>query len=144
MCLPNCPMATNGPGFCALIPAKPAVTSKPVCIHRPPANGSSLAHPRSLRCCTRLSSCEFCPGIQPSGALHLGNYFGMMRPAIELQEQGEAYLFHRRLPLDDLAVRPGRAAAEHAGRGAGFPGLRAGSRSGRSSSGSPTCRRSPS
>jgi tryptophanyl-tRNA synthetase len=32
-------------------------------------------------------------GIQPSGALHLGNYFGMMRPAIELQEQGEAYYF---------------------------------------------------
>jgi tryptophanyl-tRNA synthetase len=32
-------------------------------------------------------------GIQPSGALHLGNYFGMMRPAIELQEQGEALYF---------------------------------------------------
>ncbi len=32
-------------------------------------------------------------GIQPSGALHLGNYFGMMRPAIELQAQGEAYYF---------------------------------------------------
>ena len=32
-------------------------------------------------------------GIQPSGALHLGNYFGMMRPAVELQEQGEAYYF---------------------------------------------------
>jgi len=32
-------------------------------------------------------------GIQPSGRLHLGNYFGMMRPAIELQEQGEAYYF---------------------------------------------------
>jgi tryptophanyl-tRNA synthetase len=32
-------------------------------------------------------------GIQPSGALHLGNYFGMMRPAIELQQQGEAYYF---------------------------------------------------
>ncbi len=32
-------------------------------------------------------------GIQPSGSLHLGNYFGMMRPAIELQEQGEAYYF---------------------------------------------------
>lgn len=32
-------------------------------------------------------------GIQPSGALHLGNYFGMMRPAIELQEQGEAFYF---------------------------------------------------
>jgi tryptophanyl-tRNA synthetase len=32
-------------------------------------------------------------GIQPSGALHLGNYFGMMRPAIELQDKGEAYYF---------------------------------------------------
>lgn len=32
-------------------------------------------------------------GIQPSGKLHLGNYFGMMKPALELQEQGEAYLF---------------------------------------------------
>jgi tryptophanyl-tRNA synthetase len=32
-------------------------------------------------------------GIQPSGALHLGNYFGMMRPAVELQERGEAYYF---------------------------------------------------
>ena len=32
-------------------------------------------------------------GIQPSGALHLGNYFGMMRPAIELQEEGEAFYF---------------------------------------------------
>lgn len=32
-------------------------------------------------------------GIQPSGKLHLGNYFGMMRPAIELQEKGEAFYF---------------------------------------------------
>jgi len=24
-------------------------------------------------------------GIQPSGALHLGNYFGAMQPAIEMQ-----------------------------------------------------------
>ena len=32
-------------------------------------------------------------GIQPSGALHLGNYFGMMRPAIELQEKGGAFYF---------------------------------------------------
>lgn len=32
-------------------------------------------------------------GIQPSGALHLGNYFGMMQPAIHLQEEGEAFLF---------------------------------------------------
>ncbi len=32
-------------------------------------------------------------GIQPSGKLHLGNYFGMMKPAIELQTHGEAFLF---------------------------------------------------
>ncbi len=32
-------------------------------------------------------------GIQPTGKLHLGNYFGMMRPVLELQEQGEAYIF---------------------------------------------------
>jgi tryptophanyl-tRNA synthetase len=32
-------------------------------------------------------------GIQPSGKLHIGNYFGMMKPAIELQSQGEAFLF---------------------------------------------------
>jgi tryptophanyl-tRNA synthetase len=32
-------------------------------------------------------------GIQPSGTLRLGNYFGMMRPAIELQHQGEAFYF---------------------------------------------------
>src|SRR4051794_29203399 len=32
-------------------------------------------------------------GIQPSGVLHIGNYFGMMRPAIALQTQGEAFYF---------------------------------------------------
>jgi tryptophanyl-tRNA synthetase len=32
-------------------------------------------------------------GIQPSGALHLGNYFGAMQPAIEMQEQGQAVYF---------------------------------------------------
>jgi len=32
-------------------------------------------------------------GIQPSGVLHIGNYFGMMRPAISLQAEGEAFYF---------------------------------------------------
>lgn len=32
-------------------------------------------------------------GIQPSGNVHIGNYFGMMRPAIELQDKGETFLF---------------------------------------------------
>ena len=32
-------------------------------------------------------------GVQSSGKLHLGNYFGMMRPALQLQEKGDAFLF---------------------------------------------------
>lgn len=48
-------------------------------------------------------------GIQPSGTLHLGNYFGMMRPAIDLQEQGEAYYFiadyHSMTSLTDAEQR---------------------------------------
>jgi len=32
-------------------------------------------------------------GIQPSGVLHIGNYFGMMLPAIALQAEGEALYF---------------------------------------------------
>ena len=32
-------------------------------------------------------------GIQPSGALHIGNYFGMMRPSVALQSEGEALYF---------------------------------------------------
>ncbi len=48
-------------------------------------------------------------GIQPSGTLHLGNYFGMMKPAIELQERGEAFYFianyHSMTSLYDPAQR---------------------------------------
>ena len=47
-------------------------------------------------------------GIQPSGTLHLGNYFGMMRPAIELQDKGEALYFiadlHALTTVHDAAV----------------------------------------
>ena len=32
-------------------------------------------------------------GIQPSGELHIGNYFGMMKPMIEYQESSELYCF---------------------------------------------------
>jgi len=48
-------------------------------------------------------------GIQPSGALHLGNYFGMMKPALELQEQGQALYFiadyHSMTSVFDAAER---------------------------------------
>jgi tryptophanyl-tRNA synthetase len=32
-------------------------------------------------------------GLQPSGKLHIGNYFGAMEPAVKLQDQGEAFYF---------------------------------------------------
>jgi len=32
-------------------------------------------------------------GIQPSGTIHLGNYFAMMKPAIEMQDEAETFLF---------------------------------------------------
>jgi tryptophanyl-tRNA synthetase len=48
-------------------------------------------------------------GIQPSGTLHIGNYFGMMRPAIELQARGECFYFiadyHSMTSLSDAAQR---------------------------------------
>ena len=47
-------------------------------------------------------------GIQPSGTLHIGNYFGMMKPAIELQTRGEAFYFiadyHALTSVDDPAA----------------------------------------
>jgi tryptophanyl-tRNA synthetase len=48
-------------------------------------------------------------GIQPSGALHLGNYFGAMLPAIQLQDEGEAFYFianyHSMTSLADAQLR---------------------------------------
>jgi tryptophanyl-tRNA synthetase len=32
-------------------------------------------------------------GLQPSGKLHVGNYFGAMKPAIELQGKGDCFYF---------------------------------------------------
>jgi len=46
-------------------------------------------------------------GIQPSGKLHIGNYFGMMRPALEWAQRGEAFYFiadyHALTSVDDPA-----------------------------------------
>ena len=36
---------------------------------------------------------RYLTGFQPTGALHIGNYFGALLPAIELQEKGEAFYF---------------------------------------------------
>jgi len=47
-------------------------------------------------------------GIQPTGRPHLGNYFGMMEPAIRLQHEGEAFYFiadyHALTTIHDPAV----------------------------------------
>lgn len=44
-------------------------------------------------------------GIQPSGNLHLGNYFGMIRQALDLQSRGQVFLFiadyHAMTTVDD-------------------------------------------
>jgi len=32
-------------------------------------------------------------GVQPSGTLHIGNYFGAMLPILSLQEKGEVFIF---------------------------------------------------
>ncbi|MCK5803616.1 MAG: tryptophan--tRNA ligase [Lentisphaeria bacterium] len=46
-------------------------------------------------------------GIQPSGTLHIGNYFGMMKPSVELQENNECFYFiadyHALTTLPDAA-----------------------------------------
>ncbi len=48
-------------------------------------------------------------GIQPTGTLHIGNYFGAMRPAIEAQARGDCFYFiadlHSMTTVTDAAVR---------------------------------------
>lgn len=36
---------------------------------------------------------RFLTGLQPSGQLHIGNYFGAIEPAVRLQERGEGFYF---------------------------------------------------
>jgi tryptophanyl-tRNA synthetase len=40
-----------------------------------------------------MSGTTILTGIQPSGELHLGNYFGAVRPAIERQASGDCFYF---------------------------------------------------
>ena len=48
-------------------------------------------------------------GITPSGTLHIGNYFGAMRPAIDAQAKGDSYYFiadyHSMTAITDAAER---------------------------------------
>jgi tryptophanyl-tRNA synthetase len=40
---------------------------------------------------TTIRMTRILTGIQPSGAFHLGNYFGAMRPLIDMQERGQVF-----------------------------------------------------
>jgi len=40
-----------------------------------------------------LAAMRILTGLQPSGKLHVGNYFGAMEPAVRLQDAGEAFYF---------------------------------------------------
>jgi tryptophanyl-tRNA synthetase len=40
-----------------------------------------------------LRTMRILTGLQPSGKLHVGNYFGAMQPAVRLQDEGEAFYF---------------------------------------------------
>jgi tryptophanyl-tRNA synthetase len=47
----------------------------------------------SLFSCTAVQMVRYLTGFQPSGMLHIGNYFGAIKPAVELQTEGEAFYF---------------------------------------------------
>jgi tryptophanyl-tRNA synthetase len=40
-----------------------------------------------------LRAMRILTGLQPSGKLHVGNYFGAMEPAVRLQDEGEGFYF---------------------------------------------------
>ena len=54
-------------------------------------------------------------GIQPSGSLHLGNYFGMMSKMIAYQEESELFCFianyHAQTSLSALILRSSEKSA---------------------------------
>ena len=84
-------------------------------------------------------------GVQPSGKLHLGNYFGAVKQHIALQDEGECFYFiadyHALTTIQDAERRPD--ADEHAVRDVG-PAITSPSASTPtrpSSSASPTCRK---
>ena len=107
---------------------------------RPGPGLRALAHRRGRAGRRELARCGSSPASSLSGEPHLGNYFGAMRQHVELQAKGEGDLLHRRLPLDDVGARRGRAPAPGARGGARLPGLRARPRARRFSTASPTCR----
>jgi len=80
----------------------------------PPGCETASQLHQQLEVCMKILS-----GIQPSGQLHIGNYFGMMKPMIQNMDRGELYAFivnfHAMTSVQDkesLAVGTLNAAAD--------------------------------
>ena len=69
---------------------------------------------------------RYLTGFQPTGPLHIGNYFGALRPAIELQEKGEAFYFIADYHALNTIHEPRRFAGIYSRGRNRFPGLRLG------------------
>jgi tryptophanyl-tRNA synthetase len=54
-------------------------------------------------------------GITPSGTLHIGNYFGAMRPAIDAQARGDCFYFIADYHSMTSVTERGRAPRPYAG-----------------------------
>jgi tRNA synthetases class I (W and Y) len=84
-----------GGGMLKKHPAKLLLSQKENCRSANPVDSSAFT--------MRILS-----GIQSSGRLHIGNYFGMMQPAIALQAEGETFYFianyHALTTVQDPAV----------------------------------------
>jgi tryptophanyl-tRNA synthetase len=62
--------------------------------YQPPSPATTLSIPSTqFPAMSQPSNKRILSGIQPSGVLHLGNYFGMMKPAIRWQDEGDAFYF---------------------------------------------------
>jgi tryptophanyl-tRNA synthetase len=58
------------------------------------ASAESLVHPRTALCRERVSAVmRVLSGIQPSGALHIGNYFGAIKQYVALQQGNDPFYF---------------------------------------------------
>ena len=95
--------------------------------------------PRSLL----MFAMRILSGIQPTGALHLGNYFGMMRPGHRVAGKRRGVLFHRQLSFDDFAVRRRTNGAKTRSTWRWIFWRAALTRKNPFSSNNPTCRKSP-
>ena len=63
------------------------------------------------------TGCRVLSGVQPSGKLHLGNYFGAIKQHLELQDRGDAFYFiadyHALTTLKDAEAKEAGAAAKN-------------------------------